>query len=251
MLQKQVRTLKTDPETKVKSHLFTSMAVWPWLVRHSAWLVERYQMRANGRTSYQDCFGTIYTGIVLRFGEQAIFRHPVGTARGRNRQTFKQLRKEKAANKMDLGMWLGKTYETDEHYMGTSDGIFTARTCRRMPSDGQWKLEAVKAVTGVPWNMEAGRLIGRTRHTRIQVLPSLPDAPLHSRQPESSESATIPPVPPPVPPPAPPPPSAPPDPVPTASMTVDDEQSRVQEWRRHAKRQAEVPLEDLDPAMIE
>ena len=33
-------------------------------------------------------------------------------------------------------------------------------------------------------------------------------------------------------------------------MTVEDEQSRVQEWRRHAKRQAEVPLEDLDLAMI-
>ena len=31
---------------------------------------------------------------------------------------------------------------------------------------------------------------------------------------------------------------------------MDDEQSRVQEWTRHAKRQAEVPLEDLDPAMI-
>ena len=86
------------------------MAVWPWLV-------ERYQIIANGRTSYQDCFGTIYTGIVLRFGEQAIFRHPVGTARGRNHQTFKQLRKEKAAKKMDLGIWLGKTCETDEHYM--------------------------------------------------------------------------------------------------------------------------------------
>ena len=140
-LQKQVRTLKTDLETKIKSHLLTSMAVWPWLARHSAWLVERYQMRTNGRTSYRDCFGTIYTGIVLRFGEQAVCRHPVGTAAGRNRQTFKQLRKEKAAKKMDLGIWLGKTYETDEHYMGMSSGIFTARSCRRMPSDGQWKLD--------------------------------------------------------------------------------------------------------------
>ena len=109
--------LKTDLETKVKSHLLTSRAVWPWLVRNSAWLVERYQMRANGRTSYHDSFGTVHTGIVQRFGEQAIFGHPVGTAAGRNRQTFKQLRKEKAANKMDLGIWHGKTYETDEHYM--------------------------------------------------------------------------------------------------------------------------------------
>ena len=190
LLQKQVRTFKTDLETKVKSHLLTSMTVWPWLVRHSVWLVERYQMRANGRTSYQDCFGTIYTWIMLSVGEQAIFRHPVGTGRGRNRQTFKQLRKEKAVNKMDLGIW--QTYETDEHYMGTSDGIFTAPTCRRMPSDGQWNFEAVKAVTGVPWNMEAGRLIGRPRHTRIQVLPSLPDAQSHlnnSTGPSTSSSS--------------------------------------------------------------
>ena len=60
MFMKQVRILKTDLETKIKTHLFTSMAVRPWLVRHSSWLVERYPMRANGRTSYQDCFGTVY-----------------------------------------------------------------------------------------------------------------------------------------------------------------------------------------------
>ena len=29
---------KTDLETKINSHFLTSMAVWPWLVRHSAWL---------------------------------------------------------------------------------------------------------------------------------------------------------------------------------------------------------------------
>ena len=72
----------------------------------------------------------------------------------------------------------------------------------------------------------------------------------YSHQTESTESATGLPVPPPVPPPAHLPPSAPPDKVPTPSMTVDGGQSCVQEWRRHAKRQAEVPLEDLDPAMI-
>ena len=117
-------------------------------------------------------------------------------------------------------------------------------TCQRMPSDGQWKLDAVKALTGVPWNMGAGRLIGRPRHGRVQVLPSSPAAPTHSQPPELGESAAAPPVLPPVPPPAPPPP-APSDPVPTAPMTVDGEQSP--DWRRHAKRQAEVPLEDLDP----
>ena len=33
-------------------------------------------------------------------------------------------------------------------------------------------------------------------------------------------------------------------------MTVDEEQTRVHEWRRHAKRQADVALQDLDPAMV-
>ena len=99
-------------------------------MRHSAWLVERYQVRANGRASFEDCFGTGYTGIVLRFGEVAVFRHPVGTANARTQPTGKQLRKQKAANKMDMGVWLGKTYESDEHYLGTSDGVFTARTVR-------------------------------------------------------------------------------------------------------------------------
>ena len=136
------------------------------------------------------------------------------------------------------------TYETDEHFMGTFDGTSGWHLhCSNLPSESQWKLDAVKAVTGILWNMGAGRLIGRPRHARIQVLPSLPKAP---SQLDSTESATVPLVLLP----APPPPLAPPNPVPTASMSVDNERSRVQEWRRYAKRQAEVPLEDLDPATI-
>ena len=51
---------------------------------------------------------------------------------------------------MDIGIWLGKTCETDEHFfLESSDGIFTARTCRRLAADRQWNLERVNAVTGV------------------------------------------------------------------------------------------------------
>ena len=157
-LQEHVSTLRTDLEMNIKIHNLTRMAVQPWPVRHSVWLVERW-MRANGRTSYQDCFVTVYTGIVLRLGEQAVFRHLVETAAGRNRQNFKQMRQEKAANKMDIGIWLGKTCDTDEHFfLETSDGIFTTRTCRRLAADQQWNLERASAVTGVRWYMGAGRL---------------------------------------------------------------------------------------------
>ena len=101
----------------------------------------------------------------------------------------------------------------------------------------RWPVEAggSKGVTGVLWNMEAGRLIGWPRNARVQVLPSLPEAPTHSQPREFPPPASLPP--------------APPYRASSDPMSVDDEQTRVLEWRRHAKRQAEVALEDLDPAM--
>ena len=93
--------------------------------------------------------------------------------------------------------------------------------------------------------MEAGRLIGRPRQARVQLLPSLPEASTHSQPTDSGEAAEVPPVPPPA-----SPPPAPPDRVSSDPMTVDDELTRVHEWRRHAKCQAEVALQDLDHAMV-
>ena len=247
-------------------------------------------MRATGGTSCQDCFGTVYTGIVLRFSEQAVFRQSGGNS---------SWRKGKESREQDGCRNLAWQDASDR--MGTSDGIFIARTCRRMPSngrwkldavkavtefprsselatflaghvmtpsptvtkgcntpskggtrrtgsiqtvekresreqdgcrnlawqdvfdrralhanvrwhlhctdlqampsDGRWKLDAVKTVTGVPWNMGAGRLVGRPRYARVQVLPSLPDAPTHSQPQEPGEPVAVPPVPPPAPPP--------------------------------------------------
>ena len=155
----QIRILKTCLETRMRQHLVMSMALWLWLARHSAWLVERFQMRPNGRTAFEDCYGTRYSGIVLRFGEVCVFRHPVGTAKSRTEKTAKQLRKDKANNNMDLGVWAGKTYDTDQHLVGSSDGVFTARTVRRVAAEQQWQVDMMVAVTGLPWNMEAGRLI--------------------------------------------------------------------------------------------
>ena len=136
--------------------------------------------------------------------------------------------KEKASNKMDIGIWLGKTCETDEHYMGTSDGIVTARTCRRMASDEQWSLDTVKAVTGVPWNTGTGRLIGRPRQARVQVQPTLPAASTHCQPPEAeapavSESAAD-------------HPSVPSDLVSMTPVAMDDEDTSHQERRKGEKR---------------
>ena len=55
--QKQIRTMRTDIETLYGIKVDPSMTIWPWLVRHANWLIERFLVRANGATSYEDCYG--------------------------------------------------------------------------------------------------------------------------------------------------------------------------------------------------
>eukprot|EP00972_Heterocapsa_arctica_P025962 3821855-Heterocapsa_arctica.AAC.1 len=35
------------------------MTIWPWLVRHAAWLIERFRVRSNKRTAYEDNYGAL------------------------------------------------------------------------------------------------------------------------------------------------------------------------------------------------
>ena len=51
------------------------MHVWPWLVRHSAWLVERFHIKLNRRTAFQDLTDEQYKGQIAPFGETLLFRH--------------------------------------------------------------------------------------------------------------------------------------------------------------------------------
>lgn len=53
-LQEQVRCLKTDLEVITGAKIDADMSIWTWLVRRSAWAIERYKAGGNGRTAYQD-----------------------------------------------------------------------------------------------------------------------------------------------------------------------------------------------------
>ena len=50
------------------------MDVWPWLVRHAGWLLEKYHVKANKKTAFEDCFGQPPQGEVMKFAEVALFR---------------------------------------------------------------------------------------------------------------------------------------------------------------------------------
>ena len=72
-LEGQVRSMKADVELSTSLKVDPDWPIWPWLVRHAGWLLERFHVRANNRTAFEDCFDVKYKGEVLKFGERALF----------------------------------------------------------------------------------------------------------------------------------------------------------------------------------
>ena len=70
----QIRCLRLELETRLSLEATPAMDVWPWMVRHAGWLLERYHVKANKKTAFEDCFGKPYQGEVMKFAEAALFR---------------------------------------------------------------------------------------------------------------------------------------------------------------------------------
>ena len=60
----QIRTMKLALEEKYATRIDTGWTIFPWLVRHSSWLVARFAVRACGQTSYQQAFDSVFQGEV-------------------------------------------------------------------------------------------------------------------------------------------------------------------------------------------
>ena len=77
---------------------------------------------------------------MLEFGESVHFI-PVSD--------YKAVPKAEARGK--IGVWIGVDDETDEHLIGTTDGVYVSRTVRRRPADVRWDPALIKSMKGLPW----------------------------------------------------------------------------------------------------
>ena len=73
--QRQLRAIRSDLETRYGVVIDPTWIVWPWMVRHTAWQLERFMVRGNGATAYEDSYGVACRGECLKFGELGISRH--------------------------------------------------------------------------------------------------------------------------------------------------------------------------------
>eukprot|EP00959_Pyramimonas_sp_CCMP1952_P396176 8301026-Pyramimonas_sp.AAC.1 len=103
-----------------------------------------FHIKSNGRTPHQDATGTKHHGVILKFAEAAMFKHPMSSSG--HRTGGRRSRKSKPM--WEKGIFLGKTYESDEFLMGTCSGVHLVRTVHRLPEEDQSDLELVAKMVG-------------------------------------------------------------------------------------------------------
>jgi len=75
-LYAQVRTWNLDLEQRYQITLSVTSPLYPWVVRHAQWLMNRYLQKFDGLTSYEKRWGNKYVGSLCNCGDTVQFRKP-------------------------------------------------------------------------------------------------------------------------------------------------------------------------------
>jgi hypothetical protein len=140
-VQGMTRVLKSAVEERWKASIPTKHPVITWLVEYSAFLLNRFEVSSDGKTSYERCKGKYAKTLGLEFGETLMWRRkPAGGALG------------KLTSLWGTGMFLGIRGKSGEIIVGDASGVWKTRTVRRVPIEDRWPTAAIDCVVGVPWN---------------------------------------------------------------------------------------------------
>ena len=154
-LARQARTLVSGLE-----HHFPEFKMLPthktysWIIRHAAWLLTRYLVKLDGRTPYERLRGREYRGEIAE-GFETVHYKVASTQKG------------KLDPQSAIGVWLGKSLMSDEHLIGTDQGIRRCRSIWRRPENKRWEKKTFEGFKGLPWQP-------RGELTVVPGTPSLP-----------------------------------------------------------------------------
>lgn len=137
-IQDQIRVMILRLEDRVKIDITAESAILPWLVRHSAWILTKFDRNSSGRTAHQELRGKSYEGTVVEFGESIWWRDPATS-------------QDKMEGRWLSGTWVGKLDKSDEHVVLVEKDVYKVRSIKRKPMSHRWSVEEHKAITAAPW----------------------------------------------------------------------------------------------------
>ena len=135
-----------------------------WGVRHAGWLYERYHVRQDSHlTAYHARCGKPYDGQITKFGASVLHMMPV-------KKSDKPKRLE---HHWSYGVWVGKTEDSEEHIVLTSDGARIARTVRVLDETVAKEKALWLHVCGVPRDPRKASHPDGKKLQKVQPVPIL------------------------------------------------------------------------------
>jgi hypothetical protein len=184
-LQGHVKALLLEAQVRINlPDLSNKWELLSWLLRHAAWLIQRFQPYLRGETPHEIKHGQQYDSDICCLGECVLCLETVNDAR-----------RDKVNSNWLPGMWLGRLDISDEHsiYDVSSRSIDRFRTIRRHSSDVmRWcYAEHVTNITLTPWllKVEGGAASSAVPWSRPGMAPAAKaaEAPEEQRQPVAKD----------------------------------------------------------------
>ena len=143
-IESLTRTYVCVLQKKLGHKVDSKSIVLPWLVRHAAYVLSRLIKRNDGRSAWALLRGKECDSPMAPIGETVDFKVVRGDM-------------AKLEPRWAVGIFLGRTDESDEAIVGTAAGIEFTRWFRRRTKDKQRERDAFTTFIGVPWNPRGWR----------------------------------------------------------------------------------------------
>ena len=158
-VRRNALTLKAHVEDRIKAKVGGHCPIFAWLLRHAAFLHNRFFVTGKGAPPFEILYGRQYKGKLIVSGEQCIFHKPS---------------KYKGDVQWRRGIWVGVNERNGAHVLLTNEGAFESRSIRRLQGEEQWSAEAVLQAQGLPWDYKGKLKRKKALYTSARV-PLLPD----------------------------------------------------------------------------
>ena len=146
IFEDQFRTLKMALELRMKQRIPSSHPVTAWLVEHTAWVLNKYHLGTDGRTSYGRLHGREGRERVCEFGEVVLWYVP------------KKMR-AKLDQRWRYGVFLGRALGSDQNYIGLNSGnVVCARAIVRVVLNLRWSADRISKIQVAPVQFRSGTL---------------------------------------------------------------------------------------------
>ena len=137
-LMGQIRALKLQLENNYGTHLTSKHPIMPWMVKHAAYLLNRYAVHADGNTSYYRRWNKEHKTPICESGETVLYMLP--TAKHRPKMEARFLK----------AIWLDKDTSTNKNILGISNQIVKARTIRRQTKPEKYNKQMMDMINSTP-----------------------------------------------------------------------------------------------------